>query len=416
MMFGNNKIKLGALSLALAMAGCSQAPSPIESEPQTEAAPISQAKLRTLTEQNLVDILIGSCIQSTRNCDPSGSITEVKAALAAGKVFRTIKVDDVPEDGMVVAVQGIGGGGPWQHVIDRTTEQGLEKIDDPRRATVDLFAEYMGKDVAALVRSEAAGATATALLLGADMGIPTLDGGITGRAVPEVQQSIPWINGIASVPTAIITPWGDQIIIKHAIDEYRVEDISRAIAVASAGSVTITMTPMSGEQLDRGILKDNLSEAELYGRTVREAREAGKDPIAALVDVSGGYKLFEGVVTQATDKGDRGFNWVEAEFEGVEEYAGRSYRVYVKNENIVGWIDGELSAISPDYIYNLDPDTGESTLGVGIGGYVVGEKVAMVAVPAPAQWRSKKGMELIGPRHFGFDFDFIPLEELHGEK
>jgi DUF917 family protein len=407
-----NTLNLTLAALLIGAAGCAETPANTESDTPKVKAP--SPELRTLTEQNLIDILVGSCIQSTRNCDSSGPIAEVKAALAAGKVFRTIKVDDVPDEGMVVAVQGIGGGGPWQHVIDRTEEQGLEKIEDPRRATVELFADFMQKDVAALVRSEAAGATATALLLGADMGIPTLDGGITGRAVPEVQQSIPWINGIASVPTAIITPWGDQIIIKHAIDEYRVEDLSRAIAVASAGDAWITMTPMSGEQLDRGILKDNLSEAELYGRTVREAREAGKDPIAAMVEASGGYKLFEGVVTKATDKGDRGFNWVEAEFEGVDEFAGQSYRVYVKNENIVGWLDGELNAMAPDYIYNLDPDTGESTLGVGYGGYVVGEKVAMIGVKAPAPWRSKKGVELIGPRHFGFDFDFIPLEEIHG--
>lgn len=388
--------------LSIALGGCIAA----QAEPE----------LRTLTEQNLVDILIGSCIQSTRNCDPSESIAEVKAALADGKVFQTVKTADVPDDGMVVAVQGIGGGGPWQHVIDRTTEQGLETIEDPRRAVVELFSDYMDKEVAALVRSEAAGATATALLLSADMGIPTLDGGITGRAVPEVQQSIPWINGIASIPTAIITPWGDQIIIKDAVDEYRVEDISRAIAVASGGDATITMTPMSGEQLERGILDGNLSEAELYGRTVREAREAGKDPIDALIKVAGGYKLFEGVVTKSDERGDRGFLWVEAEFAGVDEYAGRSYKVYVKNENIVGWLDGELNAMAPDYIYNLDPDTGESTLGVGYGGYVVGEKVTMVGVPAPAPWRSEKGIELIGPRHFGFDFDFIPLEELHPDK
>ncbi|MCH2390404.1 MAG: DUF917 domain-containing protein, partial [Nitrospinales bacterium] len=104
----------------------------------------------------------------------------------------------------------------------------------------------MGKEIKAKVLSEAAGATTTALLVAADKGIPTLDAGITGRAVPEVQQSIPWINGIPSIPTAIITRWGDEIIINHAVDEYRVEDIGRAIAVASGGSATITMTPMSG--------------------------------------------------------------------------------------------------------------------------------------------------------------------------
>jgi DUF917 family protein len=270
----------------------------------------------------------------------------------------------------------------------------------------------MDQEVTALVRSEAAGATATALLLAADMGIPTLDGGITGRAVPEVQQSIPWINGIASVPTAIITPWGDEIIIKHAVDEYRVEDIGRAIAVASGGSAIITMTPMSGTQLEKGVIPGNLSEALLFGKTVREARKANLDPIDALLEVSGGYKLFQGVVTRSDERGERGFNWVEAQFRGVDEFHGNTYRIYVKNENIVGWLNGKVDAVSPDYIYNLDPETGESTLGVGIGGYVVGEEVVIVGVPAPPQWRSDRGIELMGPRHFGFDFDYVPLEQL----
>lgn len=378
----------------------------------TSAIAQQEPQVRLLSEQELVDILVGSCIQSTRNCDPERSIIAVKQALSEGKRFRLISTENFPDDWMVVAVQGLGGGGAWEHVIERTDIQNLPTIEDPRRRVVELLAEYMGKEFNALVRSEAAGATATALLLAADMGIPTLDAGITGRAVPEVQQSIPWINGMASIPTAIITRWGDEIIIKHAVDEYRVEDIGRAIAVASGGSATITMAPMSGAQLERGVIPGNLSEAMLYGKTVREAREAGDDPITALVDVAGGYKLFHGIVTKSDERGERGFNWVEAEFRGVEEYHGHSYKVYVKNENIVAWLDGKVDAISPDYIYNLDPATGESTLGVGIGGYKVGEEVVMVGVPAPPQWRSEKGVELMGPHHFGFDFEYVPIEVL----
>ena len=380
------------------------------------AAAQSSPGSRILSEQELVDILVGSCIQSTRNCDPSESIKDIRQALAGGKEFRLLSTDNFPDDGMVVAVQGLGGGGAWEYVIERTDKQGLPTIEDPRRRVVELLSDHLGKEFTALVRSEAAGATATALLLAADMGIPTLDAGITGRAVPEVQQSIPWINGIASIPTAIVTRWGDEIIIRNAVDEYRVEDIGRAIAVASGGSAIITMAPMSGAQLDRGVIPGNLSEALLYGRTVREAREAGEDPIDALVAVAGGYKLFEGVVTRSDDRGDRGFNWVEAEFRGVNEFEGNSYRIYVKNENIVGWLNGEVDAVSPDYIYNLDPKTGESTLGVGIGGYAVGEEVVIVGVPAPPQWRSPKGVELMGPRHFGFDFDWKPIEELQSDR
>ena len=374
-----------------------------------------EPQTRILKEQELVDMLVGSCIQSTRGCDPEQSIKKVKEALNQGKQFKLISTNNFPADWMVVAVQGLGGGGAWEHVIERTQRQNLPTITEAEANSrvVDLLSEHMGKEVKALIRSEAAGATTTALLVAADKGIPTLDAGITGRAVPEVQQSIPWINGIASIPTAIITRWGDEIIIKHAVDEYRVEDIGRAIAVASGGSATITMTPMSGEQLHRGAIPGNLSEAILFGKTVREARQAGKDPIAALLDASNGYKLFQGIVTKSDERGDRGFNWVDVEIEGINEYAGHTYKVFVKNENIVAWLDDEVDVISPDYIYNLNPETGESTTGGGgVGGYPLDVEVVMVGVPAPEQWRNEKGIELIGPRHFGFDFEYTSIEKL----
>jgi DUF917 family protein len=372
--------------------------------------------LRTLGEQELVDMLIGSCIQSTRGCDPTDSINSVRQALSEGKEFKLIATEDFEDDWMVVAVQGLGGGGAWEYVIERTEQQGLATISDQRSRVIDLLSDFIGKDFKALVRSEAAGATATALLLAADMDIPILDAGITGRAVPEVQQSIPWISGIASIPTAIVTKWGDEIIIKHAVDEYRVEDIGRAIAVASGGEATITMTPMSGAQLDRGVIDGNLSEAMLFGRTVREAREAGKDPVAELIAVANGYRLFQGTVTRSDDQGDRGFNWVDVELAGVGDFEGKTYKIFVKNENIVGWLDGQFDAMSPDYIYNLNPATGESDVGVGIGGYIVGSEVVIVGVPGAEQWRSEKGVELMGPRHFGFDFDYIPIEKLQADR
>jgi len=374
-----------------------------------------EPQTRTLKEQELVDMLVGSCIQSTRGCNPEESIKKVKEALNQGKHFKIISTDNFPDDWMVVAVQGIGGGGAWEHVIERTQRQNLPTIteSEANSRVVDLLSEHIGKEVKALIRSEAAEATTTALLVAADKGIPIIDAGITGRAVPEVQQSIPWINGIASIPTAIITPWGDEIIIKHAIDEYRVEDISRAIAVASAGSVTITMTPMSGKQLNQGAIPGNLSEAILFGKTVREAHQSGKDPIAALIDASNGHKLFQGIVTKSDERGDRGFNWVDVDIRGTQEYTGHTYKVFVKNENIVSWLDDELDAISPDYIYNLNPETGESTTGgSGVGGYPLDVEVVMVGVPAPKQWRSEKGIELMGPKHFGFDFEYTPIEKL----
>ena len=144
----------------------------IASALNTSAIAQHEPQVRLLSEQELIDILVGSCIQSTRYCDPQRSIIAVKQALSEGKRFRLISTENFPDDWMVVAVQGLGGGGAWEHVIERTEKQNLPTIEDPRRRVVELLAEYMGKEFNALVRSEAAGATATALLLAADMGIP----------------------------------------------------------------------------------------------------------------------------------------------------------------------------------------------------------------------------------------------------
>jgi len=386
---------------------------------ELNATHVEVPETRVLSEQELIDIIVGSCIQSTRGCETKESISQIKEALSEGKEFRLISTENFPNNWMVVAVQGIGGGGAWEHVIERTQKQNLPTISksEANSRVVDLLSKHMGKEIKALIRSEAAGATTTALLVAASKGIPTIDAGITGRAVPEVQQSIPWINGIASIPTAIITPWGDEIIIKDAIDEYRVEDLSRAIAVASGGDATITMTPMSGEQIKQGAILGNLSEALLYGKTVREARERGEDPIDALLDVTNGYKLFQGIVRKSDERGDRGFNWVDVEIEGINEFKDSNYKIFVKNENIIAWIDDEVDAISPDYIYNLNPKTGESiTGGTGYGGYPLNEEVVIIGLPAHKQWRNKKGIELIGPKHFGFDFEYIPIEELQAKK
>ena len=372
-------------------------------------------KIKVLNETELTDMLRGSCIQSTRSCDANPSIKLIKEAIKSGKKFKMISVDDFPNDGIVVAVQGIGGGGPWEHVIERTKSQGLEELPDSERnnMVVDLISDFLGKEVTAIIRSEAAEATATALLVAAERNIPILDAGITGRAVPEVQQSIPWISGIASIPTAIISPWGDEIIIKHAIDEYRVEDISRAIAVASGGDAVITMTPMNGDQIKYAALKNNLSDAIKYGKVTREAVESDKDPIDALVSASSGFLLFNGLVIKSDENGDRGFNWIDVELSGTGDFSGSTYKIFVKNENIIGWLNDELDAMSPDYIYNLDPNTGQSiTSNAGIGSYPIGKEVAIIGVPSAYQWRSKMGIELMGPKHFGFEFDFVPIEEL----
>jgi len=41
-----------------------------------------------------------------------------------------------------------------------------------------------------------------------------------------------------------------------------------------------------------------------------------------------------------------------------------------------------------------------------------GQRVAVVAFPCDPIWRRPRGLVLAGPRSFGYDFDYVPIEEL----
>ena len=131
-------------------------------------------------------MLVGSCIQSTRGCDSAPLIDTVRQALASGKQFRLLTMSSIPKHWLVAAVQGLGGGGAWDYVLERVSKQNLDSIDiaEQNLRVLDLLADFMGTDVRAIIRSEAADATATALLIAAQRDIPILDADYWAR-VPK---------------------------------------------------------------------------------------------------------------------------------------------------------------------------------------------------------------------------------------
>jgi DUF917 family protein len=376
------------------------------------AAQTGAPRLRTLTEQEMVDMMVGSSIQSSRSSNSDAMIARVRAAFAEGKTFTMIAVDDMPADWTVVIPSGIGGGGAWEYVRERAQKQALPTVADPMRLAIDRLALHVGKPFRAVLRSEAAGSTLTAFLMASALGVPVVDGCPVGRAVPEMQQSVPFINGILGAPAALVTRWGDTIVLDKAVDDYRLEDVARALAVASGGSVQMASNAMSTAEVKRGVIRGSISEAIRYGRAVREARGRHQDPVAALIKESSGFELFRGRVTKADSKGERGFTWSDVELKGAGRYEGHTYKVFVKNENIVSWLDGVPDAMAPDLICNLDPRTGDTVFGQGLGAYPTDADVVMIGIPSSALWRNAKGIEVLGPRHFGFDFDYVALETL----
>src|SRR5436190_2108950 len=226
-------------------------------------------RIRTLTEQEVVDLAVGTAIQGTRSSDTAGMIKQAKNMLAEGKNLRVVPIDQLPDDwNVVTAAGGIGGGGAWEYVIERTKQQNLPTVPNGTVVALEALSKHLGRKFDAVMRNEAAGATLNAFQVAAAVGLPVVDACPAGRAKPEVQQSLTFINGLSVTPAALVTRWGDTIFIDKTVDDYRYEDIARAIAVGSGGGVSNARGVLSGRDVKRVTIHGALSEAILFGRTV----------------------------------------------------------------------------------------------------------------------------------------------------
>ena len=95
--------------------------------------------------------------------------------------------------------------------------------------------------------------------------------------------------------------------------------------------------------------------------------------------------------------------------EGLGEDAGRLIRLELQNENLVALERGRLLASVPDLITVLDSETADA---VSTERIRYGQRVVVIAFGCDPIWRTERGIAVAGPRAFGYDFDFVPVEEL----
>lgn len=359
-------------------------------------------------------MMVGASILCSRGGDTQGMIDRVTKALHDGATFKMVSVADLPDDWFGFTEFGIGGGGAWPYVTERMQKQGFQR--DPNAPTaVQVLSQYLAKKFDATFEAETGGATANTLLTGARLNIPVIDGCPSGRCLPEVQMSTFNLNhGITRAPFAGVTRFGDIFIVPAVHDDFRTEDITRALAVGSGGGVTIAANALPGKILKQNLIPGFLSKCIKFGGAARQAVAAGKDPVQAVIDAGDGFLLFKGKVTRSDSKGERGFGWTDAYLQGTGEFAGSEYHIYNKNENMVAWRDGKLDAAAPDIINALDPKTGWAMRGGGvIGGFVVGQELTVVGFPNNDLLRTPQVIEGMGPKHFGFTDDYVKIEKLH---
>ncbi len=356
--------------------------------------------------ESLEDLSAGAVFLATGGGgDPYVSYLAARAVLEKHGPVEMISVNDLADEAFVAAIGNVGA-----------PTVSLELLPSIDEAFVALrkFEDYMEREVDALVSFEVGGGNSMIPLMAAAVrGVPVVDGDGMGRALPEAQMMTYSIAGVRPTPAVAVDYAGNFVIFEtDATSTY--ERHVRGLAQAMGGMITTVEHPMSGKQLKASVVPDTISFSIAIGNILRTRRgnvQRILDPLGEAFDRSLYGKIhhiFTGKVVDYRSSIVGGYDIGEAHIEAFDSNAP-PLTISVKNEYLVARFADQVVASVPDLITILDYETSTPINAERLG---YGQRVTVLGIGCPAYYRTPRALAVVEPRAFGFDFDYVPIQEL----
>lgn len=360
---------------------------------------------RTINKVALAEITLGASILATGGGgDPEIGLLWAYNVVDQGKEIVLVDPELMPDDALATITGCLGAA----LVLTEKLPNGQELF-----WCYEKLRQYLGKPVQAVVPPEAGGVnTPVPMAVAGAIGVPVIDADGMGRAFPELQMTSFYIHGISPSPTAAADEKG-HVTIADTEDALLAERIIRGAAMAYGGISWIAGYPMTGRELKKTAILRSISLAWELGRQIIDARRKHLDPIERVVSLTKGFKAFQGKIVDINREfgaeKTKGFSMGRITMEGIEAFKGHIATIDFQNEWLALQVDGDIICMPPDLICILDPVTAEP-IRTDIVRY--GYRGTVVLIPAHERMRTAKGIETFGPRYFGYDYDYVPVEEL----
>ena len=350
-------------------------------------------------EDNLEAIAMGAGILGTGGGgNPYIGQLRARQAIKEHGPVTVLDAEELPDDAQVICVGGIGA-----------PTVGIEKVRDLQSLyALRAIEEFTGKKATALISNEIGGSNSVEPLIPAAMtGLPVVDADGMGRAFPEFQMKTFFVYGVPCCPMAIADEKGNTVVITETISPAWAERLARAITVQMGCVACYAVAPMTAEQVRRTAVLNTLSLARNLGDAVITARARGKDPIEAILGTCPGKILFNGKIADVDRRTTAGFARGSLSIQALADYDGEQLAIEFQNENLIARRNGEIVCTVPDLICVVDSETGEPVTTELLR---YGLRVTVLGLPAPDLWTTPEGLAVAGPRVFGYDTAFSPIQ------
>jgi DUF917 family protein len=322
-----------------------------------------------------------------------GAQLSVTNALIAHGPVRVLRVEDLGPDDAVIIMSGIGAPSVGIEMLG-STDQAQTLITEVQR--------IIGRPVTAIMAAEIGGSNGVAPVgWAAELGIAILDADGMGRAFPEATMISMNVAGLPS-DFAVMSDVVGNVSVLRTVDIAWLERHARAFTVAAGGIALGAHYLLTHDTAPGAVIEGTVSRAIQVGHRLLESA----DPVTDIADELDAAVLLSGKVIDIDRSTAGGFTRGSVTIEGIREQRGRMIRVEIQNENLVVIEDGVVLVSVPDLVTILDSETGEA---ISTEMLRFGQRVSVLAWPCDPLWRTARGLELAGPRAFGFDFDHTPF-------
>lgn len=358
--------------------------------------------MRKINTKDIEYIAMGSTVLGTGGGgDPYIGKLLVKEAINKYGKVSLIDATELKDDALVVPIAAFGA----PMILVEKLFSGDEFIK-----AFEMMESYLGRKIDAVMPAEAGGLNGVIpFSIAAQKQIPLVDADGMGRAFPRLEMVTFTLHDIPISPITQADEKGNKNVY-HTIDNTWGETLVGATAIQMGGSCAIGCYPMSGSQVKKAAVHGIVSYAQTLGEAILNAKEQNLNPLDSLMEKAKAIKLFAGKISNVTIKTEGRWNKGICEIMGLGENQGSNMELDFQNEFLMAKKNDEPVAITPDLIVLIDAENAQPITAETIQ---YGTRVVVLGMKSDKQWRTPKGIELGGPKKFGYKEKYVPIEELN---